>query len=197
MWIFLKLMKKQSALCFLCWFYLALRCVKAAESRSSTGLLPGFTGNLNTLLRLLIGWEVEWAVAWGSVPFRTGSSWMLADVELSFCARCSLRAISSSYSSFERLHGLARKWCWWIFQNSGSDNGVAANPRFLYQYFIPDMFPISTAVLEHLYGGCLTYLRTSWRICISCCSSSLVTSVPSVRHSGRAPTAQRKTSIES
>lgn len=33
-----------------------------------------------------------------------------------------------------------------------------------------------------------TYLRTSCRIFISCCCNSVMTSTPSVRHSGRAPT---------
>lgn len=34
----------------------------------------------------------------------------------------------------------------------------------------------------------VSYLRTSCRIFISCCCNSVITSTPSVRHSGRAPT---------
>lgn len=37
-----------------------------------------------------------------------------------------------------------------------------------------------------------TYLRTSCRIFISCCCNSVMTSTPSVRHSGRAPTHTRR-----
>lgn len=39
----------------------------------------------------------------------------------------------------------------------------------------------------------VTYLRTSCSIFISCCCNSVITSIPSVRHSGRAPTETRVT----